>query len=43
LLLIALALFLLLTPRTSRSMRGSMFALVLGGALVVSAFLPGRG
>ncbi len=42
LLLIALALFLLLAPRTTRNERGSMFALVIGVALVVSAWLPGR-
>jgi hypothetical protein len=42
LLLIGLALFLLLEPRTARSMRGPMFALVLGGALLASAFIPSR-
>ena len=42
LLLIGLALFLLLEPRTSRSMRGPMFALMLGGALFVAAFVPSR-
>ena len=42
LLLIAFALLLLLTARSSRSMRGPMFALVFGGALLVAAFIPNR-
>jgi hypothetical protein len=43
LLLIAVGIVLLLTPRTSRSPRGPMFAVLIGGALLVSAFVPGRG